>query len=210
MCEEIVRRGLKIRWLAYCNPTGLDREMARLFKASGCAGIELGLDAATEKMLVNLRKGFTLAEIEQTYGALNRAGLPFAVFLLFGGPGENWADREQTQKNLQGFGRANAVFASLGLRIYSQTPLFGIACREGVIAPDSPLLEPRFYLSPDLREDSGIPRLDRLARQDPAWSTPTDWNRTIVKAIQWILAKRRVIPCWKDIENYGAHMRRRK
>lgn len=210
VCEEIIRRRLKIRWLAYCNPSGLDRQMAALFKASGCAGIELGLDAATEKMLVHLKKGFTLSEIERTYQALSAEGLPFAVFLLFGGPGETVADWEQTQKNLQGFGKANAVFASLGLRIYTGTDLFDIACAEGALDPADSLLAPRFYLSRHLQTESVVHRLDMLARQDPTWSTPTDWNRATVKVIQWFLAKFRVIPCWKDIENYGARMRRQK
>ncbi|MFW5874853.1 MAG: B12-binding domain-containing radical SAM protein [bacterium] len=208
VCEEIIRRNLKIRWLAYCNPSGLDYELAALFKAAGCAGIELGLDAATEKMLANLNKGFTLADIERTYKALGRAGLPFAVFLLFGGPGENYGDWEQTQQNLQGFGRANAVFASLGIRIYAHTAMYDIACGQGYIDPAASLLEPSFYLSAELDHDDPVRRLDRLARRDPTWSTPTDWNSITVRVIQWFLARSRVIPCWRDIENYGKYMRR--
>jgi len=210
VCEEIVRRGLKIRWLAYCNPSGLDHGMARLFQASGCAGIELGVDAATGKMLGNLQKGFSMAEIERTYKALSTVGLPFAVFLLFGGPGETLGDWEQTQRNLQSFGKANAVFVSLGLRIYAHTALFDTACREGVVTPETPLLEPRFYLSPNIKAETAARYLDLLARRDPTWTTPTDWNSTTVKAIQWLLAKFRVIPAWRDIENYGARMRRQK
>ncbi|MFW6011962.1 MAG: B12-binding domain-containing radical SAM protein [Desulfosalsimonas sp.] len=208
VCEEIIRRNLKIRWLAYCNPSGLDYELAALFKAAGCAGIELGLDAATEKMLANLNKGFTLADIERTHKALGRAGLPFAVFLLFGGPGENYRDWQQTQQNLQGFGRANAVFASLGIRIYANTAMYDIACGQGYIDPAASLLEPFFYLSAELDHDDPVRRLDRLARRDPTWSTPTDWNSITVRVIQWFLARSRVIPCWRDIENYGKYMRR--
>ncbi|MBS3756640.1 MAG: radical SAM protein [Desulfobacterales bacterium] len=208
VCEEILRRNLKIRWLAYCNPSGFDHELAALFKAAGCVGIELGLDAATEKMLSNLKKGFTLADIERTYQALDRAGLPFAVFLLFGGPGENYGDWEQTQQHLQGFGKANAVFASLGIRIYAHTPMYDIACGQGCIDPEAPLLEPSFYLSADLQHEDPVRRLDQLARRDPTWSTPTDWNSITVRVIQWFLARSRVIPCWQDIENYGKYMRR--
>ena len=209
ICEEIVRRGLDIRWLAYCNPLGLDREMAGLFKAAGCAGIELGLDAAIGKMLQNLKKGFGQQEIRATYEALQTAGIPFAVFLLFGGPGETLEDWQETQKFLNDCGKANAVFASMGLRIYDHTPLFDIALKEGVIDPDAPLLAPRFYLSEHLPAASAARRLDELARREPTWSSPLDWNCLTVQFIQWLLAKFRVIPCWRDIENYGAHMRRR-
>ncbi|MFW6177155.1 MAG: lipid biosynthesis B12-binding/radical SAM protein [Desulfohalobiaceae bacterium] len=208
VCEEIIRRRLNVRWLAYCNPVGLDKDLAELFKASGCAGIELGLDAATEKMLCKLKKGFTLENIKSSYVALNLAGIPFAVFLLFGGPEETYADWEQTQKNLQGFGSANAVFASLGIRIYAQTCMHDIAVEQGYVTQEMSLLQPCFYISPQLLEDDPVQRLDALARRDPAWSTPTDWNSLRVRAIQWLLAKYRVIPCWRDIRNYGAYMRR--
>jgi hypothetical protein len=208
VCEEIIRRRLQVRWLAYCNPAGLNRELAELFKASGCAGIELGLDAATEKMLCKLQKGFTLKDISSTYQALNRASLPFAVFLLFGGPGETYADWEQSQRNLQGFGQANAVFASLGIRIYANTSMYDLAVEQGSINPGTNLLQPCFYLSPQLLEDNPVQRLDRLARRDPTWSTPTDWSSLRVKVILWLLVKYRAIPCWRDIKNYGAYMRR--
>ncbi|MCF8095011.1 MAG: hypothetical protein K9J79_06570, partial [Desulfobacteraceae bacterium] len=61
-----------------------------------------------------------------------------------------------------------------------------------------------------LLNDSPVRRLDRLARRDSTWSTPTDWNSITVRVIQWFLARSRVIPCWRDIENYGAYMRRRR
>ncbi len=209
ICEEIIRRNLQIRWIAYCNPAGLDDEMARVFKASGCVGIELGVDAVTDKMLENMGKGFTRQDIQKSYQALLRSGIPFAVFLLFGGPDESYPDMVETQKCLMEFGKANAVFASLGIRIYRDAPIYRIAIREGIITPQTNLLNPVFYISPKLGEDA-MDRLDRLARQEVTWSTPTDWDSFTVKSVQRILNRFRVIPNWKDIEAYGTHMRRKR
>ena len=208
ICEEIIKRKLDIRWVAYCNPIGLDANVARAFKAAGCVGIELGVDAVTDKMLENMGKGFSRPDIQKTYQALVGAGIPFAVFLLFGGPEDSYQDMVETQQCLTEFGKANAVFASLGIRIYRDAPIYDIAIREGFITPETNLLNPVFYISSKLGEDA-MDQLDRLARQEVTWSTPTDWNSFTVKSIQRILNRFRVIPSWKDIEAYGTHMRRK-
>jgi len=207
VCEEIIRRGLTMHWMAYCNPCGLNDEMARAFAASGCAGIELGLDVVTEKMLTSLNKGFTQHDIRRAQDALTKVGIPFAVFLLFGGPGDSIADIEETQAFLQGPAKANAIFASLGMRIYRDAPLYDIALREGVITPHTDLLDPVYYVSSSLGDDAAS-RLDRIARRDPVWSTPTDWNSLLVQVIQKYCARFRVIPAWRDIINYGKYLRR--
>ena len=209
ICEEIIKRNLQIRWIAYCNPIGLDEEVARIFKAAGCAGIELGVDSVTDRMLENMGKGFTRQDIQQTYRALLKAGIPFAVFMLFGGPGDSFQDMAESQKILTEFGKANAVFASLGIRIYRDAPIYNLAIQEGLITAETNLLQPVFYISSQLGEDA-IGQLDRLARQEVTWSTPTDWNSFTVKSVQRILNRFRVIPNWKDIEAYGTHMRRKR
>lgn len=207
ICEEIIRRGLNVRWMAYCNPAGFDRPLAQLFKASGCAGVELGLDAATDVMLANMGKGFSADDIERAYAALTAAGLPFAVFLLFGGPGDSYRNMVATRKRLNQFGRANAVFASIGIRIYRDAPIYHTAVAEGRLSASDPLLEPVYYLSSEFEADI-IGKLDRLARREATWSTPTDWNSFVVGAVQRLLGRMRVIPNWRDIAAYGAHMRR--
>jgi radical SAM superfamily enzyme YgiQ (UPF0313 family) len=210
ICREIIRRKLKVRWMAYCNPSGLDDEMAKTFKASGCVGIELGLDAVTEKMLAAMGKGFSQRDIKLAYQSLLKSKIPFAVFLLFGGPEENYEDWAETQKCLNGFGKANAVFASLGIRIYQDTPICDLALCEGVISKDTNLLAPRYYLSPHLQNKDIANQLDTLVRQEPTWSSPLDWDKLSVRVIQKILGRYRKIPNWENIEGYGAHMRKQE
>lgn len=208
ICQEIIRRRLKIRWMAYCNPSGLDDEVAKTFRASGCVGIELGLDAVTERMLASMGKGFSQKEIKQTYHSLIKHEIPFAVFLLFGGPGETYKDWSETQHCLNGYGKANAVFASLGIRIYKDTPLYENALDEGVVKKNTNILTPLYYLSPHLQDRDMVYELDTLVRREPTWSSPLDWNKLSVRVIQRIAGRFRKIPSWKNIESYGTHMRK--
>lgn len=71
---------------------------------------------------------------------------------MLGAPGDT---RESIEKSLAfaeetGF---NMLKVTVGIRIYPNTDLRMIAIEQGIISPDDNLLEPRFYITPDLEED---------------------------------------------------------
>ncbi len=206
LCAALARRHLPIGWMAYANPLGSDRELAHAMAEAGCVGVELGCDAATDKMLAALGKPFGTAELRACLEATAHAKLPCAVHLLFGGPGETPADIEEAQRFLASCPTPNAVFASLGLRICAGTPLEGLARREGILAEGADLFEPAYYVSEALGKDP-MKAPDAVARRRPEWSTPTDWTRPLMRAVQAIVNWRGVRPQWRDIRNYGKYMR---
>ena len=207
ICEELRRRKLPVRWSAFCNPTGFDAELARAMKEAGCEAVEFGQDVASAKMLVALDKPFDQEDTRIALQAAHDAGLPFAIYLLFGGPGETWADIEETQQFLNGCARAHAVFATFGIRVYEGTPLAQIALNEGQVKPDQDLFEPAYYLSPALA-DRTTENLDRIARRCPEWTSPADWRRLSVQWGQKVSVMLNVRPQWKHIRLYGQYLRR--
>jgi radical SAM superfamily enzyme YgiQ (UPF0313 family) len=208
ICNELRRQRLPARWSAFCNPTGFDVELAHAMKAGGCDGVEFGLDVASDKMLAALNKPFGQPETRIALQAAHDAGLPFAIYLLFGGPGETWADVEETQNFLNSCAEANAVFATVGIRVYEGTPMAQIAVREGQVKPDQDLFEPAYYLSPGLADDT-VENLDRIARRRVEWTSPVDWRRPVTRLGQKVSVLLNVRPQWKYIRSYGEHMRRR-
>jgi radical SAM superfamily enzyme YgiQ (UPF0313 family) len=207
MCAALSRRRLPMHWMAFCNPVGFDDELARAMAQSGCEGLEFGLDAATPKMLAALRKPFGQDEIRTALQAAHGAALPFAVHLLFGGPGETWADVEEAQAFLNGCAPTNSVFASFGIRIYEGTAIAGIALKEGVLAQEQDLFGSAYYVSPELAGKAEV-NLDRIARRRPEWTSPVDWRRPLMRWTQKVMNLMDVRPQWKDIRGYGLHMRR--
>ncbi|HEV2435653.1 MAG TPA: radical SAM protein [Verrucomicrobiae bacterium] len=207
ICRELARRRLPVQWSAFCNPTGFDAELAHAMKAGGCNGVEFGLDVASDKMLLALNKPFGQEETRTALQAAHDAGLPMAIYLLFGGPGETWADVEDTQNFLNSCARANAVFATVGIRVYEGTSMADVAVREGQVKPDQDLFEPAYYLSPGLADDTEM-KLDRIARRRAEWTSPADWRKTVVRLGQKITVLLNVRPQWKNISSYGEHMRR--
>jgi radical SAM superfamily enzyme YgiQ (UPF0313 family) len=206
ICRELGRRRLPVRWSAFCNPTGFDAELAHAMKEGGCEGVEFGLDVASDKMLAVLDKPFGQKETRVAMQAAHDAGLPIAVYLLFGGPGETWADVRDTQNFLDDCARANAVFATIGIRVYEGTPLARTAVQEGQVKPDQDLFEPAYYLSPGLAEDTEN-KLDGIARRRAEWTSPVDWRRPVTRLGQKVTVFLNVRPQWKYLRSYGEHMR---
>jgi radical SAM superfamily enzyme YgiQ (UPF0313 family) len=153
-----------------------------------------------------LHKPFGQAETRIALQAARDAGMPFVIYLLFGGPGETWADVEDTQNFLNDCAPAHAVFATFGIRVYEGTPMARIAVQEGQVKPDQDLFEPAYYLSPGLA-DRTIENLDRIARRRPEWTSPADWRRFSVRCGQKVTMMLNLRPQWKYIRYYGQYMR---
>ncbi len=208
VCAELTRRKLPVRWNAFCNPVGFDLELARAMVLAGCEGVEFGLDVASDKMFEAMGKPFGQKETRIALQAAHDAGLPFANYMLFGGPTETWADVEDTQAFLNDCAPANAVFATIGLRVFEGTPLAATAVHEGRVAPDRDLFEPTYYLSSAMAEDTEM-KLDRIARRCEEWTSPVDWRRFVTRFGQKVTVLLNVRPQWKNLRSYGRHMRKK-
>ena len=209
VCRELARRKLPVRWNAFCNPLGFDDEMARAMAEAGCSGVEFGLDVASDKMLEAMAKPFGQRETRIALQAAYDAKLPFANFMLFGGPTETWKDVEDSQNFLRDCAPANAVFAVVCIRVFENTPLAATAVADGQLAPDQDLFPPAYYLSSAMAEDTE-PKLDRIARRDESWTSPVDWRRFVTRFGQKVTVALNVRPQWKHLRSYGRHARKQE
>jgi len=179
VCREMIRRRLDVRWYAGINPLGLSRDLLEAMKEAGCSGVGLGLDAATEGMLKSYRKGFTQEDIFRALNDLRAVGIPFMMFVLFGGPGETEASVWGALDFLGSVAHDDPLSISLGIRVYKGTAMEETARRESRIAPDQNMLTPTYYLSQSLQE-SLMDRLDEYCEGRPNWFTA----RTLMRRMQ--------------------------
>lgn len=171
VCEEIIRRQLNIEWTCFATPMGMTAELAGLMKRAGCAGVEFGSDAGAEKTLDGLCKQFTVDDIAHAAEACRSGGLPQAHYIILGGPGEDAATVESTCSLFDRI-RPTAVIALPGVRIYPHTELHRTAIRDGVVTADRNLLEPVFYLSPEIPAEDLLLMVEKHARSQPNWIVP--------------------------------------
>jgi radical SAM superfamily enzyme YgiQ (UPF0313 family) len=128
VCEEVIRRGLgeRVSWYAYLSPVPFTEELARLMIRAGCKGINFGVDHAADRILKNLGRSFSGADLRETAAVCHSLGIPFMYDLMLGGPGE---DRESLVFAISFMKEINPsrVGISAGVRIYPGTRLAQIA-----------------------------------------------------------------------------------
>jgi len=168
VCRAIIRRGLGIKWVCAVNPAFADRELFELMREAGCTVISLGCDTASDKMLRVLRKGYTREAILKSAMMLEEMEINYALWFLIGAPGEN---RETVEETVRFVKERNPFMVGfhVGVRLMPNTDLFDIAVEEGVISADDPLMEPKFYVSPDVRDWVGD-YLSEVCSDNPRWS----------------------------------------
>jgi len=198
ICEEIIRRNLKIDWTCFATPFGLSAELAGLMMRAGCKGVEFGSDAVTEKTLQGLGKAFTVEDIARATEFCREAGLPNAHYLIMGGPGE---DDRTFQDAFRFFDRIRptAVIALAGIRIYPGTLLQKIAFDEGVIDTDDELLEPVFYLSRGLDSARICDRIAEGAAGRRNWIVPGLNMRCDKESMMFLRRMNRRGPLWNEL-----------
>ncbi len=152
ICRAIIRRELEINWLSGgFHPAFADRELLELMRDAGCRAVSLGCDSCSERMLKALRKGFTREQLRHAAELVEEMGINYVLSLLIGGPGE---DRQTVEESIEFLNKRTPFLVDfcVGIRLMPHTALRDIAVEEGVISADDPLMEPRFYLSPRVKD----------------------------------------------------------
>lgn len=160
IAEELARRALPVKWMAFMRPARIGPDEAALLRRSGLACVEWGTDGTTDATLAGLGKSFRWDDVEEGSRTLREAGIRGAHFVIFGGPGETSETIEAGLANIERL-QGDVVLACIGIRILPGTPLHRRAIDEGAIGREEDLLAPKFYFSPDTDRE----RLDARLRE---------------------------------------------
>ncbi|HTU02987.1 MAG TPA: radical SAM protein, partial [Candidatus Sulfotelmatobacter sp.] len=199
VCEALASAGLDMEWQCFLRPCNLSRELLGLMRRAGMRNVEFGSDSFSDPVLRRYGKGFTFEEVRQSTQYAHELGIRFSHFLIFGGPGETPDSVEETLARAQSLPGA-FFFATIGMRIYPGTPLWGDLAPEknGETAADY-LVTPRFFLEQAFTVGGLYGRLRRLQRHCHNWAVgdpPPEFLETVAK-----LRKRGVRgPMWDYIE----------
>jgi radical SAM superfamily enzyme YgiQ (UPF0313 family) len=168
VCREIIRRRPGVFWLTSVHPAFMDEELVALMREAGCTAVSLGCDTCSEKMLNIMRKDFSKEQLLTAAELLEEAGINYVLSLLIGGPGE---DRETVEETIEFLEQRTPFLVDfcVGIRLMPDTELADIAVTEGVITADDPLLEPKFYISPAIKDWIEVYLKDACARH-PNWT----------------------------------------
>jgi len=96
ICQEIVRRKLKIGWDIRTRVDTIDEEMVKQLKKAGCQGIHYGVEAGTEKVLKVLNKNITLKQAKEAFNFTRKHKVPILAYFMIGNPTETKEDIYET------------------------------------------------------------------------------------------------------------------
>jgi len=90
VCEEMLKRDLKIKWSVFARVDRISEDIAQLMKRAGCEWVLFGIESADEEILKTVKKGFTLDEVRRGVKIAAEAGINVFNSFILGLPGESW------------------------------------------------------------------------------------------------------------------------
>jgi len=154
ICEELVERKTGIAWTTdSVTPLGGTEDFCRLMKESGCVTVCLAIEHGSASMLERMKRGYTTEHIREAAANIEKAGIPYLITLLLGGPGETPDTIREAIELVDDLPAPQFVLATVGIGLEHNLGIIADAIRDGQLADESELFEGRSYLSPALPED---------------------------------------------------------
>jgi radical SAM superfamily enzyme YgiQ (UPF0313 family) len=98
VCDEIIKRKIKIKWVANCRPDNFDKRVLIKMKKAGCSTVCLGIESGSDRILSMLNKGITVKKVQKVIKLINEIGIWVVGFFIIGNPSETKEEMEQTFK----------------------------------------------------------------------------------------------------------------
>ena len=134
ICEEIIRRGWKIRWSCCARVDMVKEDTLRMMKKAGCWQIEYGIESGSQKILDLMNKRIRLEQIESTLTMTKRVGIETRGNFIFGYLGET---KETIEESIRFALRLDLdYFQQTFLTPYPGSNIYEVAERYGKVDKD--------------------------------------------------------------------------
>lgn len=130
LCRRLIERGDGFDWYSYLRCSNIDEEAVELAAQSGCKGVFLGIESASNLILKNMNKAATIETYARGVSLLRRHGiLSFGSFIA-GFPGETEQTFGETVDFIRRTGldfyRIQLWYCEPGTPIFNQRERWGI------------------------------------------------------------------------------------
>lgn len=96
-CRNLLKNCPKVKWEAQMRvDKDFNPNLGSLMKESGCYNLFIGLESASDNVLQKMNKGFSSETALIFFKKLRESSLQFEISLIFGYPGENESDFNDT------------------------------------------------------------------------------------------------------------------
>jgi radical SAM superfamily enzyme YgiQ (UPF0313 family) len=135
VCDEILRRGLKVPWTSFARVDTVNEALLARMKAAGCHTVSFGVESGSPQMLERIKKGITREQVIAAAEMCRRVGIGAQASFILGLPGET----PETIRQTVAFGeRLQALGVAHGFHLL--TPFPGTEVRENLDRYDLKIL----------------------------------------------------------------------
>ncbi|MFQ5821140.1 MAG: B12-binding domain-containing radical SAM protein [Candidatus Heimdallarchaeota archaeon] len=89
ICNEIIRRGIKIDCECLSRVDTIDKDVAEKMKKAGCICVFYGIEYGNDSVLAHMNKQITIKQARKTVHITKQSGIQVGEFFIVGYPGEN-------------------------------------------------------------------------------------------------------------------------
>jgi radical SAM superfamily enzyme YgiQ (UPF0313 family) len=121
ICNEIIRRNLKIRWESPSRVNSIDAPLLALMKRSGCIRLRYGVESGDPDILKRMNKQISIDQVKKVFTLTRKAGIEAFGYFITGYPGETRRQFECTLRVIKSI-KADQIMITLTTP-YPGTPL---------------------------------------------------------------------------------------
>lgn len=111
-CRLLMKEKLEINWDCSTRVNLIDDELLEIMQYAGCNTIKVGIETGSERILKEVNKGVTFEQMKKAANMLNRHGMFWSAYFMYGLPTET---EEDMLKTLDFVKELNPPYAGLGL-----------------------------------------------------------------------------------------------
>lgn len=111
-CEMLVKEKIDINWDCTTRVNLIDDELLDIMQKAGCNTIKVGIETGSERILKEVDKGVTFEQMKKAADMLNKHGIFWSAYFMYGLPTET---KEDMLKTLGFMKILNPPYAGLGL-----------------------------------------------------------------------------------------------
>lgn len=131
LCSELKKSKLGVPFWCFTRPDLIDTELCRIMRRSGFAGLSMGMESASNRILGILGKELTVSHIEKGFRSAQRAGLLTTGSVMIGTagcePGQPDEDRRELESTVKMVARLHPDVLTVTLTTpLPGTPLYGL------------------------------------------------------------------------------------
>ncbi len=129
ICDEIIKRGLKIEWSTASRVDSLNPRLLEKMKRSGCMMLSLGIETLNQEVLDAAKKGARVEKAKEAVDMVKKAGIRSMGHFIFGLPKD---DKKSAMKSIDFACNSGVDYAQFYCAIpYPKTELGAMAVEKG-------------------------------------------------------------------------------